>query len=169
MQEQRDPLSYIFFSRCDKMSAQPRGGANDRPLHGHQLGETVSFSGVTFRIMNQRLLTGIEMTQRQLHHQKPTPYGWWILRVWTPEITIWLSGSSTDRKVSLLGSSVDINLFQATGLMWEYVLVFLIICKSLEIEGLSASCQFQGHSDPSELFSSWVVKTYFLQNILSLK
>lgn len=57
--EQRDPLSYIFFSRCDEVSIQPRRGANaDHCLDTIevQLDKTVSFSEVTFRNMSQRFL-----------------------------------------------------------------------------------------------------------------
>lgn len=36
-----------------------------------QLGEPVSFTGVTYRNMGEELLTEAEMTNRQLHHQGP--------------------------------------------------------------------------------------------------
>ena len=38
-----------------------------------QLGEPMSFIGITYRNIIEGLLTGAEMTQRQLHHQNPTP------------------------------------------------------------------------------------------------
>ena len=34
-----------------------------------QLRETISFIGITYRSLGEGLLTGTEMTQRQLHHQ----------------------------------------------------------------------------------------------------
>lgn len=40
-----------------------------------QLGETMSLIGVTYRYIGKGLLRGIEMTQRQLHHQGPPQHG----------------------------------------------------------------------------------------------
>ena len=40
-----------------------------------QLGEPMSFIGVTYRNMGEGLLTGAEMTQGQLYHQSPPHYG----------------------------------------------------------------------------------------------
>ena len=40
-----------------------------------QLGEPMSFIGVTYRNMGEELLIGTEMTQRQLHHQGPFQHG----------------------------------------------------------------------------------------------
>lgn len=37
-----------------------------------QLGEPMGFIGVTYRIIDERLLAGAEVIQRQLH-SKPTP------------------------------------------------------------------------------------------------
>lgn len=36
-----------------------------------QFGEPVGFIGITYRTIGERLLTGTEMTQRQLPHQSP--------------------------------------------------------------------------------------------------
>jgi hypothetical protein len=40
-----------------------------------KLGELRSFTGGTYRNMGEGLLTGAEMTQRQLYHQSPLQYG----------------------------------------------------------------------------------------------
>jgi hypothetical protein len=40
-----------------------------------QLDEPMSFIGFTYRSMGEGLLTGTEMTQRQLHHQGPPQHG----------------------------------------------------------------------------------------------
>ena len=45
-----------------------RQGAHVRPTK-EQLGEPMCVIGVTYRSVSDGLLTGAEMTQRQLHHQ----------------------------------------------------------------------------------------------------
>lgn len=54
-----------LFSHLDK---EPR---TDQSAHTTKvlLGEPMGFIGVTYRNMGEGLLTGAEMTQRQLHHQ----------------------------------------------------------------------------------------------------
>lgn len=79
-----------------------------------QFSEPVSFIGVTYRnVGNGLLLTGAEMSQRQLNHQSP-PQHWWLLtKAGNLEHTVQYIGSLTGLRGYFPSDSVGLNLFQA--------------------------------------------------------
>jgi hypothetical protein len=52
-----------------------------------QFSEPVSFIRVIYRNMDEGLLTGVEMTQRQLHHQSQPQHGWQLTKTGNQEPT----------------------------------------------------------------------------------
>lgn len=79
-----------------------------------QLGKPVSFPGVTYRPMNELLLTGTEMTQsRCIHNRGPPPALETTHKSWEPRASSQPEGSSGGWRVSFQGGSIVLNLFQA--------------------------------------------------------
>lgn len=59
------------------------------------------------RNMGEGLLTGMEMTQKELLHQSPPQHKRQVTNVWEIEHLDQPLGSSTGRRVSFLGASVS--------------------------------------------------------------
>lgn len=73
----------------------------------------MSFTGVTFRNMGEGLLTGMEMTQRQLYHQSLVAAQVTAHKAGNLERTAQAAGGSAGWRVSFPGASVGLNLFRA--------------------------------------------------------
>ena len=87
------------------------------------LGEPISFIGVTYRNMGEGLLTGAEMTQRQLHHQSPPSMGDSSQKLELRETAQPVDGSKGWR-MSFPGTSVGLNFFQTAGMRVALLRVF---------------------------------------------
>ena len=71
----------------------------------------MNFIGVAYRNMGEGSLTGAEITQSQMHHQRPPQSRW---RLTKPGATTQPAGSSTDWRASFpIDSVIGLNLFQA--------------------------------------------------------
>lgn len=76
-----------------------------------QLGEPVSFTGVTYRNMGEGLLTGAEVTQRQLPQQTKATQAWVTTHnSWKPGHTSQVPGSLVGWKVSFPSGPVGLSL-----------------------------------------------------------
>jgi len=56
----------------------------------------MSFIGVTYRIMGERLVTEIEVTHRQLHPKRTPQHGWHLMKAGALERTAQPAGSIVD-------------------------------------------------------------------------
>lgn len=103
-----------------------------------QLGKPMSFTRVTYKNMRERLLTGAEITQRQMHHQSSPQHEWQLTGAGAHCIVY---RKSTGKSVfsSLLGCSGDLRIAFVSWLVWENQLLMW-----LAKEELSESSQFQG-------------------------
>ena len=90
-----------------------------------ELGEPVSFIGVTYRNMGKELLTGAEMTQRQLHHGKATPKLMTAHESWKPRACCTLC-RQVNRLMSFPGSSVVEPLTGGLTVLWFFQAAWLI-------------------------------------------
>ena len=86
-----------------------------------QLGEPMSFIGVTYRNMGEGSCTGAEMTQRQLYHQGPPQHEWQLtnLETWSTLHSLQAAQQVGECpfRVTLPGSSAGFCFFQAAGLV----------------------------------------------------
>lgn len=94
----------------------------DRELTADQSGADTSLVNHEFYqgLLNRNNGCGVtgEVTQKLLHHQSPLQHGWQL-----PKQGIWStfaqpSGSSIGWRVTFLGASVGLNLFQAVLFVW---------------------------------------------------
>ena len=112
---------------CDRtlftLDKEPR---TDQSAHTTEVlhGEPISFIGVTYRNMGEGLITGAEMTQRQLYHQSPHSVGD-SSKSWEPRETAQPVDGSTGWTVSFLSASVGLNVFQTAGMRLALLTVFL--------------------------------------------
>ena len=83
-----------------------------------QLGEPMSFIGVTYRNMGEGSCTGAEMTQRQLYHQGPPQHEWQLtnLETWgtlhSLQVAQLVSASSGQLVWSQSSLQLDFSLFE---------------------------------------------------------
>ena len=87
------------------------------------LGEPISFIGVTYRNMSEGLLTGAEMTQRQLHRQSLPSIGDSSQKLGTWKTAQHVDGSKGWR-MSIPGASVGLNFLQTAGMRVALLRVF---------------------------------------------
>lgn len=82
------------------MSARSRGGPDNKVRHRQdQPHEPVIFTGLTYRDMSEGLLTGANMTQRQLHHQSSHLPGWQLTKTGSWELTAQSAGNCMSKTV----------------------------------------------------------------------
>lgn len=78
-----------------------------------QPGETMNFTGITWRNMRDGLLTGKKWLKDSCFTKIPPQHGWWLTKDRNLELTAQLASSRTNPGVSLRESSVCLSLFQA--------------------------------------------------------
>lgn len=106
-----------------------------------QLCESLTFSGVITRNLGERLLTGVEITQKTL--SKPTPTLIIAHEVWKPSVH-WTTCNQFSRWESFLcEKSSWSELFQAAWLVWEWLLAGIFACIFLGREGLFYLLSFE--------------------------
>lgn len=114
-------IDSTMFVLCDTVSGKMRRNDNS-PQIGNQQQPQIRIppkSNLVNPWVLLELLTGTEMIQRQLQHQRPTPDEWWIATAGTPKLTAWLSGGSKSWKLSFPGSSVGLCPFQEAWPVWD--------------------------------------------------
>jgi hypothetical protein len=82
------------------------------------IGEAVSFIEVSSQ-KYEALPTEAEMTQRQLHHQRPPQHEWQVTEAGNLEPSVEPAGSSAGWQVAFSCDLVGLNLFQEAGLVSE--------------------------------------------------
>lgn len=94
----------------------------DRKISKAQRGETMSFIGIPYRNMRERLHIGTETAQSQLYHQSPLQHGWQLTR----------AGNLVHTAAPALRScSVSLSPLQASQLVFDSSRQFKLISASL--------------------------------------
>jgi hypothetical protein len=118
-----------------------------------QRGKPQSFIGTTYRSMGEGILTGIEMTQRQLHFQSPPSISD-SSQSWEPGAHC--TGRSAGWSLAFPGASVALNLFEEAWLVsassrqpiWSAALQLGCMC--CMGGGFLACIAYSGREGPSE-------------------
>ena len=87
------------------------------------LGELIPFIGDTCRNISEGLVTGVEITQRQLHRQSLPSIGDSSQKLGTWKTAQHVDGSKGWR-MSIPGASVGLNFFQTAGMRVALLRVF---------------------------------------------
>jgi len=153
----------LFLGRCNTHIYSPQV-ANSWRIKVQFLSKSnlVSLICVPYRCMGEGLLTGAEMTQRQLHHWGSSQHGWQLIKIGNQEPTVQPAGSPTVWRVSCPGGSVDQNLFEAAALVSVFFFAVRLVSESscslalLFWEGPSAFIAHPGRERYSESLQSLV-------------
>lgn len=159
-------------THCYSVPIGIQGQSTDSPTWS-----ILSFTEVTFRSMSEWLPTRAEITQKQLHHQRPTPNDWELTKIGKSVVhgtafrkfnklvcvfSRWL------RSKQLLGISTGFCFSQAAGLVSSLQLgLSEFLCSSDQLVSKGISRLYSDRGDPSEyefqglpklfeLFPSWL-------------
>ena len=100
-------VTKLFPGRHNTCAYSPQIG--DPQQTKVQLGESVSFIGVTYRSVGEGLLIGAEITERQLYRQSPpTKLGTWST-LYSLQAAQWI-------EELFIGTSIGLNLFKVAWL-----------------------------------------------------